>query len=92
MPDQLWVLKYQYVADILERRVPLREEHLALLRTAHEAGDVIRAGGTGDPVTGALFVFRTREAAEKYVDADPYGEAGLVVRHRIEPWTLVIGD
>lgn len=91
MPDQLWVLKYQYVPDIVERRAPLRDEHLALLRAGYEAGDVIRAGATGEPPTGALFVFRTREAAEAYVEADPYGEAGLVVRHRIEPWTLVIG-
>ncbi|MCB0882178.1 MAG: hypothetical protein KDC33_08185 [Thermoleophilia bacterium] len=91
MSDALFVVTYEYVDDVLERRAPLREAHLALLRDAHAAGEATMAGAVGDPVTGALFVFRSREAAERFVIADPYGEGGLVVRHRIQPWTLVVG-
>lgn len=91
MSDALSVVTYEYVDDILERRAPLRDAHLALLRDAHSAGDVTMAGAIGDPPTGALFVFRSPEAAERFVADDPYGAGGLVVRHRIEPWRLVVG-
>lgn len=92
MPQQYAVLVYEYVTDILDRRGPYRDEHLALLARGHEAGDVVMGGATGDPVTGGLVVFRTAEAAAAFVEADPYGANGLVVRHRIEPYTVVTGD
>ncbi len=91
MAESLVVLTYHYVPDIAERRTPFRERHLELLRAAHEAGDVVMGGAVGDPVSGALIVFRSTRAAEAFVADDPYGANGLVVRHRIQPWTLVIG-
>lgn len=47
------------------------------------------AGPIGDPPNGGLLVFSARDAAEEFVRADPYVEAGLVTEWRIEPWTLV---
>ena len=35
-------------------------------------------------------MFRSAEDAEAFADEDPYGEAGLVVKWRIEPWTVVV--
>lgn len=92
MPSVPTVLIYDYVRDIAERRVSYREAHLALLDEATRAGELVAAGALGDPITGALFVFRTREAATRYLEADPYGDAGLVVRHRLMPWTVVAGE
>ena len=37
-------------------------------------------GAVGDPPHAGLIVFRTAEAASAFVEADPYGEAGLVVK------------
>ena len=88
-----WLLFYDYVEDILERRAPVRERHLALAREAQERGVLRMAGAVGDPVDGALFVFSTddRSIVDAFVEADPYVEAGLVTAWRAEPWNVVVG-
>lgn len=87
--ERLAVLFYDYVDDILERRTPHREAHLALLGELQTAGDVVMGGALGDPVHGAAIVFRSVEAAEAFPATDPYVAAGLVTAHRVEPWTVV---
>lgn len=87
------VLFYDYVDDILERRGPYREAHLAHAETAREAGTLRFLGALGDPVSGALGVFRAGvEEIEEFVADDPYVKAGLVTAHRIEPWTVAVGE
>ncbi len=84
------VLTYSYVDDILERRKPHREAHLEHVRRWSDERGLVIAGATGDPPSGALFVFEgDRAEVEAFVAADPYGEAGLVTESRIEPWTVV---
>ncbi|HYF27683.1 MAG TPA: YciI family protein [Baekduia sp.] len=84
---QLTVLVYEYVPDVLERRGPYREEHLATLR---DDPAVVMGGALGDPPHGALFVFETSEAAEAFVARDPYQAAGLVTAWRVEPWAVAV--
>lgn len=88
-----WLLLYDYVDDIVERRAPFREAHLALARRAHERGTLLLAGALADPVDGAVFVFTTddRSVAEQFVRSDPYVEEGLVTAWTIRPWNVVIG-
>jgi uncharacterized protein YciI len=85
------ILFYDYVADILERRGPYREAHLAGIRAEREAGRLVMAGPVGDPPHGAVIVFGDVEAAviETFARSDPYVEAGLVTAWRIEPWNVV---
>jgi uncharacterized protein YciI len=85
------ILFYDYVDDILERRGPHRESHLAGLRAEREAGRVVMAGAVGDPPHGAVIVFGDveRSAIEAFVRSDPYVEAGLVTSWRVEPWNVV---
>ncbi len=87
--ERLAVLFYDYVDDILERRAPHREAHLALIGELKAAGDIVIGGALGDPVHGAAIVFRSGEAAEAFPATDPYVAAGLVTAHRVEPWTVV---
>ena len=61
-----------------ERRAPHREAHLALIAAFHGDGRIVMGGAVGDPPHAGLIVFRTAEAASAFVEADPYGEAGLV--------------
>ena len=91
MARKTLVLTYEYVSDVLERREPHRDAHLALIRQWSEHGPVALAGALGDPPHGALFVFETEEPAkvEEFVDADPYVAAGLVPKYTIEPWMIV---
>lgn len=86
-----FLLLYTYVEDVLERRAPHREAHLARLAAEREAGRLLIAGAYGDPPSGAAIGFRgaSREQVEEFVAADPYVTAGLVTSWRIEPWTLV---
>ncbi|HWF50938.1 MAG TPA: YciI family protein [Solirubrobacteraceae bacterium] len=85
------ILFYDYVDDILERRGPYREAHLAAIRAGREAGRVVMAGAVGDPPHGAVIVFGDvePEEIETFARSDPYVEAGLVAAWRVEPWNVV---
>jgi uncharacterized protein YciI len=87
------LLSYEYVYDILERRKPHREAHLAHIERAAAGGSLVVAGAVGDPPHGAAFVFEDESdaaaAAEEFAAGDPYVAAGLVSDRRIEPWTVV---
>ena len=86
------VLFYEYGGeDIVERRAPYREAHLALVDAERDAGRIVMAGALGDPPHGGALVFRDTDVAaiEAFVRADPYVQSGLVTSWRIEPWALV---
>jgi uncharacterized protein YciI len=87
----LQLLFYEYVENMVERRAPHREAHLAHAREAKERGLIVMAGAVGDPPHKAVFVIRgdDRAPVEQFVEADPYMAAGLVTEWRIEPWKVV---
>jgi uncharacterized protein len=89
MPEQRYVLFYEYVADILERRPPHRDAHLAEIRAGKADGRILMAGPLGDPPHGAALVFAERDPAEAFAQIDPYVANGLVTAWRVEPWNLV---
>ena len=86
------ILFYDYVDDIVERRVPHREAHLAYARRWLDDGRLVMAGVLGDPPHGAAFVLRGDDPAdaEAFAAGDPYVEAGLVTARRVEPWNVSI--
>ena len=88
-----FALRYELVDDYLERRPPLRAEHLALAQAAVQRGELRLAGAFAEPADEALLVFRGPDgaAAEAFARADPYVRAGLVRRWTVRPWTVVVG-
>jgi uncharacterized protein YciI len=52
------------------------------------------AGALGDPVDGALLVYRVPNpaAVEEFARNDPYVLNGLVTRWLVQPWAVVVGD
>jgi len=86
-------LTYDLVDDYLERRVPLRAEHLALLQAAHDRGELRMAGPLADPYDRALYVWSTddKSVVRRFVEDDPYVANGVVTAWRIQPWNVVIG-
>ena len=88
-----YILFYDYVDNIVERRAPFRPEHLTLAKEHWERGELLMAGALADPVDGAVFIFRCETAApvEEFVRKDPYVANGLVTRWRIRPWTVGTG-
>jgi uncharacterized protein YciI len=85
------ILLYEYVDDIVERRTPYREAHLARIQADREAGGIVMAGPLGDPPHGAAIVFRglDEHAIEDWASEDPYVHAGLVTARRVELWKVV---
>ncbi len=88
-----WLLFYDVVPDYLERRAPLRAEHLALGRAAAARGELVLGGAYADPADGAVLLFRGESAAvaERFARADPYVKNGLVTRWTVRAWTTVVG-
>ena len=81
------------MADILERRGPYRDAHLAGARKQVEAGKMLFAGAFLDPTDGAAFIFTakaTRADVEAFVAADPYVTAGLVTEHSCRDWAVPV--
>ena len=86
-----YLLLYDYVEGMADRRGPYREAHLERIRAERDAGRVTLAGALGDPPAGAAIVFRGvgRDAIEAFVQDDPYVKAGLVTGWRVERWNVV---
>ena len=84
----------EVVSDFVEKRMPFRNEHLALAREAYSRGELLLVGALADPPDGALLVFRADSPApvEEFVRKDPYVLHGLVKSWQIRPWTVVVGN
>lgn len=89
-----FALVYHVAPDYLQRRGEFRVEHLALAKAAHERGELMLAGAFTDPPDTALLVWRCADKApiEAFVAADPYVKNGLVARHEIRNWFVVVAD
>jgi uncharacterized protein YciI len=89
-----FLLFYDYVENIVERRAPFREAHLSLVREYVARGELVLAGAFADPVDGAALAFRVDDRAkvEDFVGQDPYVVDGLVTKWRIREWTVVVGS
>jgi uncharacterized protein YciI len=88
-----YMLLYEVVDDFINRRAPFREEHLGIVRKAHERGELFMAGALSDPVDSAALVFTTEDRAvpERFAENDPYVKEGLVRSWKIRKWDVVIG-
>jgi uncharacterized protein len=84
---------YTYVADMEQRRVPHREDHLAWLRTLADGGTLLVAGATREPVDSGVLVVRAVDVHEvrRLLLDDPYAAANLITGVVVRPFGLVIG-
>ena len=89
-----FLLFYDYVPDVLERRGEFRGAHLDYAWAAVERGEIVVAGAFADPVDGAVLMFSgdDKSVAEDFARADPYVTGGLVTRWHLREWTTVVGD
>uniref|UniRef100_A0A7S1D9B1 YCII-related domain-containing protein n=1 Tax=Cyclophora tenuis TaxID=216820 RepID=A0A7S1D9B1_CYCTE len=89
-----YLLRYDYIPDVLEKRGPYREGHLGVAKDLIAEGKCLSGGPTGEVgmevPTGALFVFTDEESAKLFVEKDPYVSAGIVTGHSIEEWNVVV--
>ena len=89
-----YLLMYDLADDYLERRGPLRAEHLRLAREAHARGELQLGGALADPADTAILLFRgdSPDAASAFAERDPYVKNGLVKSWKVREWTTVVGD
>ncbi|MGA7120163.1 MAG: YciI family protein [Polyangiaceae bacterium] len=83
-----YVLLYE-ATDDFRSKVPLHlEAHRALWKQFHSAGQLLMVGPFTDaPAGGAMGIFTTRDAAERFVQADPFVSHGVVARWTIREWS-----
>lgn len=86
-----FVLLYDYVPNVVERRAPFRAAHLELYRAWRADGRLVMGGAIGDPPHGAIIVFEvdSPNEVEEFAEADPYVQNGIVTARRAEPWAVV---
>ncbi|HKV60334.1 MAG TPA: YciI-like protein [Candidatus Acidoferrum sp.] len=89
-----YALLYELVDDMVNRRVPFREEHLRLAREARERGELVLAGALTEPVDRALLVFLVgdKSKVEDFARKDPYVVNGLAKKWEVRPWNVVVGN
>ncbi|MEV8214808.1 YciI family protein [Leifsonia sp. NPDC077715] len=76
--------RFQRIAEAYPR-------HRAYLDEFAKGGEVMMIGTFGEPMTqGSMAVFRSREAAERFRDGDPFVTEGLVYRSRILDWDPLV--
>jgi len=77
---------YEMAPDALPRVMPLFPEHRTRLEEFHARGVLIAAGPLGNPPEGAMAIFTTREAAEAFIQDDPFVTQGVVSSWRLVEW------
>lgn len=89
-----YALTYDVVEDFPTKRMPYRPQHLEMVQSAHQRGEIVLAGPLGDPPIGALILFRAQSPAlaEDFARNDPYVKEGLVTRWQVRPWNIVVGQ
>ena len=68
---------YEMASDALPKIKAHYPAHRARLDEFHARGVILGAGPLGNPPEGALAVFTTREAAEEFIQGDPFVVNGL---------------
>ena len=88
-----YILFYNYVDNIIEKRVPFREAHLALATSFVESGELLLGGAFANPADGAILIFKVGNKAqvEAFVKQDPYVQNSLVTSWNIREWSVVVG-
>ncbi len=89
-----YALFYELVDDMVNRRIPFREEHLRLARESRERGELVLAGALTEPVDRALLVFHVddKSKVESFARKDPYVVNGLAKKWEVRPWNVVVGN
>ena len=82
-----WVLFYESADDVLPKAERHFPAHLARLQEFHGRGELLMVGTFADPQKdGSMAIFSSREAAEEFVEDDPFRLNGVVRGWRILEW------
>jgi uncharacterized protein YciI len=87
-----FVLLYQSADDVARKAPAHFPAHLARIHEFRDRGEILSVGTFADPQReGAMAIFPTREAAEAFVDGDPFRLNGVIQGHEIREWNDILG-
>jgi uncharacterized protein len=84
-----YVTYYGPATDMNKARA-LFAEHRAKWDAYRKAGTLLMIGPFANPEEGAMGVFTTREAAQSFIDEDPFVKQGVVSSWKISEWNEAI--
>ncbi len=85
-----YLMLYETEPEGLARAPAHFAAHRARLDEFHARGALLMAGPLLNPVDRALGVFTSREAAEEFIQGDPFVLNGVVTRWSIREWNEVL--
>jgi uncharacterized protein len=85
------VMFYEVAPDGLAKARAYFAAHRARLDEFRARGTLLLAGPFANPAEGALGIFTNREAAEEFVQGDPFVLHGVVGKWSLRDWNEVIG-
>jgi uncharacterized protein YciI len=86
-----YVLLYESADDVAAKAPQHYPAHLARIHEFQARGEILGVGTFGDPQTqGAMGIFPTREAAESFVEDDPFRLEGVIKSYEIREWTDIL--
>jgi uncharacterized protein len=86
-----YVVFYESAEDVLSKAPAHYEAHCARLDEFHARGELLMVGTFGDPQEeGSMSIFTTRDAAQAFVEGDPFVLNGVVRSWQIREWNEVL--
>ena len=85
-----FVMFYDMAPDGLGKARENIDAHRARLNEFNARGVLLMAGPLGNPPEGAMGVFTSKEAAEEFIQGDPFVINGVVSEWRIVEWNEVL--
>ncbi|HEX2074356.1 MAG TPA: YciI family protein [Geodermatophilus sp.] len=86
-----YVMTYRAVEDFLPLALQHGPAHVARLREFHARGVLLMVGTFEEPMNGdAMGIFTSREAAQEFIDGDPFVLNGVVASWTVRPWDEVL--
>jgi uncharacterized protein YciI len=86
-----YVLFYESADDVLAKAPAHFAAHSARLDEFHARGDLLMVGTFADPqADGSMSIFATREAAQEFVEGDPFVLNGVIRDWRILEWNEML--
>jgi uncharacterized protein YciI len=88
-----YVLFYESADNLAEKAPPHFPAHKQRLDAFHDRGELLMVGTFGDPQSqGSMSVFRSREAAERFAEGDPFVLNGVVRDWEVREWEEVLTE
>jgi hypothetical protein len=85
------VLFYESAPDVASKAPSHFPAHRARLDEFHRRGELLMVGTFANPQEeGSMAIFRTREAAERFAQDDPFVVNGVVSTWTIREWNEIL--